>query len=936
MAIHASPGAYFETTDYSLYAPQLSTTNLALVGKTAKGPTKITHCTTVRQFTDTFGIPRKGDFSALGAVSFLESGSSLWFKRLVGSDATKATVEIPKAVFISDEIIGTADNTGKYLFNATLNHEPVSGTVELKIVDPESDSNYIVISDSDNGDGTGVFSPFYNSAITNYSNFIDYDTGECRFTLSDDIDNGLTAGSDRTIIIEYNKKEYNVTNESAKTITAVSGSLSYSFLLKYSNITPGSSFALTINSSNDEVYTFTMGEETATDGTYILIGKNADDDTVTAVTAGSNIINTETGFCKITFASGDNLSIGDVILATYKHTMLKSKTVGTIGATNADGSVQGLSFIGSLNNVIFPGSVSIKIQEADNDTVIDTVIVANDNSNGKFIADPSFKDDSSVAIESVVTSNNTINYKERTLSVSLVTPPANGFILKASYMAKYSQVIYTATTSVTDGVIAGTMTVKPIVKNSLTISFKDNKHIVTDDGEGNLVVYKSVDSTGVNDGLLSVNGTVDYENATINLSYIFDLVKDDDVTVSYLSKFANAKAVSVGNYYNNTKIQFFKDSYYGYGLKVWNPDQYLTQNPYETWKNIVFDDSSKPAYFNNKIISSLIEFDIIDANSSEMPVLNTVLTLTGGDDDAVGINESTAIVALNEFANYETYDVNLMACPDFPGSKAVISALIDICEVQRGDCFAIVDTPAQLTPQEAVDWHNGDGRWANENAVNSSFTGLYYPWLQILDSFTESLQWVPPSVKLVSVFAYNDSVTDVWNAPAGLRRGRIYKTQQVERVLTIGERDLLYATGTNAINPIYDKTGDGIVVYGQKTTQRMPSALDRINVSRLIIYTTKVLATAVKYLNFEPNDEKTWLQYKQLVEPFLANIKTRRGLYEFKIICDSSTNTPFNIDNNTMIAEIWLKPTKTAERIITRFNITSTGASLSTMSSASA
>jgi len=298
----------------------------------------------------------------------------------------------------------------------------------------------------------------------------------------------------------------------------------------------------------------------------------------------------------------------------------------------------------------------------------------------------------------------------------------------------------------------------------------------------------------------------------------------------------------------------------------------------------------------------------------------------GGDNDEKNINESSVIRALNEFNNAESIDINLIAVPDFPGEKVIINKLIQLCEVERGDTFALVDPPQSLTVQQVVEWHNGDGQWANENSLNSSYAALYYPWVQIYNQFTESLQWVPPSVKIVSVYAYSDSVSEVWFAPAGLNRGRLFTTEKTERNLNVNDRDYMYSTMTNAVNPIVNFIADGIVVYGQKTLQRKPSATDRVNVMRLLLYMKKVLATAVKYLLFEPNDELTWILYRQLVEPFVEDIRRRRGLYEFKVVCDHTTTTPYDIDNNTMIGEIWLKPTKAAERIINRFILTSTGA----------
>jgi phage tail sheath protein FI len=486
-------------------------------------------------------------------------------------------------------------------------------------------------------------------------------------------------------------------------------------------------------------------------------------------------------------------------------------------------------------------------------------------------------------------------------------------------MAKYSQVIDTISAGGSEsGSVSATMTMAPIVKGSVRVLIKDSE--LVDDGEGRLIGP-------------SGNGTVNYDLGMINVNYVQTLVEGDTITASYLSKLGDASALYEGDSYNGIKLQFYKDPFSGYGLKVWNATQLTTQTPEENWKDLNFTDVNSIKYFMNRVSSNLIRLTLHDSDVTAVPLLNVVLTLSGGNDDAENITPFIAATALSDFSNSETYDINLLACPDFPGDKTVASSLIQICEAERGDCFAIIDPPQNLTPQQVVNWSNGDGQWANENSLNSSFAALYYPWLQISDPFTESLQWVPPSVRIVSVYAYNDSKAEVWNAPAGLNRGRLFKVQKVERNLNIGDRDLLYSTGSNAVNPICDFVGDGIVVFGQKTLQRAPTALDRVNVMRMILYVTKILATATRYLLFEPNDRLTWIQYTQLVNPLINDIKQRRGLYEFKVVCDETTNTPYDIDNNTMVAEIWMKPTKTAERLINRFIITSTGASFSELKS---
>jgi len=881
MPIFASPGVYFETIDYSVYAPRLSKTILALVGKASKGPTEPTFVSTARQFTDLFGTPRRGDYSSLAALSFLEFGSSLWFQRIVGSAATKASVEIPRAYEISNELLATADNTGKYIFTGTLASSPVPGTVEITISDPNDATNNIVIHDDLNGD----FSAYLNSGISAYPNFIDYDTGEYRFTLS-------SVSPSDVIELRYNYSETDVTAENTLTVAVVDSDGEYTGILAHPNIvtaveTPAT-FTLSVEVGTD-TYTFTPSAP-ITDG-FTLTGKNEAD-----VTVGTGTLNTATGVWTVdldTNPGSYNVEQGDIFVAAYTYSTFKIKNLGTVGASNPDGEagdVYGASYIGTLGTVVNPNTVTV---------LVDGTSTCTDDGDGNIIT-------------GVLTCTNDINYTTKAVSFALVSAPTTGFEVRASYMAKYTHVIDTIGVGGSEsGSVSATVTMAPIVKGSVTVFVKTTE--LVDDGDGNLI--------GDNG-----NGTIDYNTGIINVNYVQTLVEGDTITATYLSKLGEVSSLYEGSYYNNMTVEFYKDPFYGYGLKVWNPSQLTTQTPEENWKSITFVDNSTTSYFLNKITSTLVEITLFDEDVTATPVLNTKLVLTGGDEDEANINNYSAISALASFQNAETYDINLVACPDFPGDRAVANELISLCEVSRGDCFALIDPPIGLTPQQVVNWHNGDGQWANEVAFNSSFAALYYPWLQISDTFTESLQWVPPSVRVASVYAYNDSVSEVWNAPAGLNRGRLFKVQKLERSLAAGDRDLLYATNSNAVNPLCDFVSNGPVVYGQKTLQRTPTALDRVNVRRLLIYVTKLLATATQYLVFQPNDMITWSQYVNMVQPYLDSIKSRRGLYDFRVVCDSSTNSNYDIDTNTMYAEVWLQPTRTAERIINRFLITSTGA----------
>jgi len=884
MPIHASPGVYFETIDFSLYAPKLSQSILALVGKTRKGPTEPTFVSSVRQFVDLFGAPRVGEYSSLAAVSFLEFGNALWFSRILGSGAKKASVDIPTAMVIKDELVTTAANDNSYIFEIELEHSPVPGTLELKLVDPNNPSNYSIIND----DGNGSFPLTLNPNISQYSNFIDYDTGEYRFTLTSEPETGSE------ISIKYNTVTRSVVAEETLIVETVDESTAtYSGMLSHSNLVDIDVFKLEIRSTaTNDTYTFTVDSE-LTDGVYRLIGVNSMEASI-----GNGSINTINGAWNVVF-SGVNVASGDVFKASYKYNTFKIKTLGKVGDISPEGYVYNKAFIGSLNSVVYPGTVTILVNGEEK---------ASDNGEGRFIGN-------------VVTAENKIDYANKKIDIALSYPLKAGYQIFANYSAKYLDIIEVVSEEKTTDSISGVLSKSPIIKESVRVKI-GNILVLVDDGNGNLIKDdSSVSGSG--------NGTINYDTGEFSINYMANLNTGDIITIDFLSKMGSVTALYEGEYYNGMKVRFTRDNFGNYGLEVWAPELNITQLPSERFKNINFDDPSDRNFITNSVISNYINIILENEEAGHIPILNTVLQLTDGFDDFENISEYSAINALSKFANTEQYDINLIACPDFPGNKTVINKLIQLCEVERGDCFAIVDPPRNLTVQDVVNWHNGAGRWLNENALNSSFAALYYPWIQISDEFSESLQWVPPSVRIVSVFAYNDRVAEVWNAPAGLNRGRLFKVQKTERQLNVSDRDLLYATGTNAVNPICDFVGDGIVVYGQKTLQRKPSALDRVNVMRLLIYVTKILATATKYLLFEPNDRLTWILYTQLVDPLLSDIKQRRGLYEFKVICDETTNTPSDIDNNTMVAEVWLKPTKVAERLINRFVITSTGASFS-------
>jgi hypothetical protein len=240
----------------------------------------------------------------------------------------------------------------------------------------------------------------------------------------------------------------------------------------------------------------------------------------------------------------------------------------------------------------------------------------------------------------------------------------------------------------------------------------------------------------------------------------------------------------------------------------------------------------------------------------------------------------------------------------------------------RKDLLFIADTPIHLEPLEAVDFRKGQGMYSHA-AFNSSYAALYYPWLEISDPVTSRNKLVPPCGAIAGCMARSDQKTNVWNAPAGIDRGRIFNTLSVAYTTSQGERDVLYPEGINVIAVFPDT---GINIWGQKTLQSQPSAVDRINVRRLMMFMEEAMSESSRFVVFEPNHPQTWRALGRLINPFLQDIKDKGGVYDFAFQCDEETNTPVVIDRNEMVARVFVKPTKTAEFIELNFILTNTGA----------
>ena len=285
-------------------------------------------------------------------------------------------------------------------------------------------------------------------------------------------------------------------------------------------------------------------------------------------------------------------------------------------------------------------------------------------------------------------------------------------------------------------------------------------------------------------------------------------------------------------------------------------------------------------------------------------------------DNVQGLVADNYTVSLNLLANRDAYRYNLITVPGLYNAdySSPITTMINNSQF-RGDNIAVIDLVRYGTGINSVTQQAA--------SRDTSYAATYWPWLQTVDPDLGSLVWVPASTMIPGVYAFNDRAGEAWFAPAGLNRGGLSTVVRAERKLTNGNRDTLYQDN---VNPIATFPNTGVVVFGQKTLQTKASALDRVNVRRLLIALKNYISQIADNLVFEANTIATRNNFLSQVNPYLESVQQRQGLYAFKVVMDESNNTPDVIDRNQLIGQIYLQPTKTAEFIYLDFNILPTGA----------
>ena len=356
---------------------------------------------------------------------------------------------------------------------------------------------------------------------------------------------------------------------------------------------------------------------------------------------------------------------------------------------------------------------------------------------------------------------------------------------------------------------------------------------------------------------------------------------------SYLSKGSDATDyLGNSNYYKN---KIFKDSKYVYAV---DPVSYSTTR--STWG----------------LPLSNTDYDTLNATST--------WSLSGGTYQ--NVTDADLVAAYDLFANANDVDVSLVITGD--ADITVQQYVIDNIVNSRKDCVAFLSPPASAVINQGGSESANITTWNEDLSRSTSYAVVDSGWKYMFNKYNNTYVWVPLNGDTAGLCVYTDSIRDPWFSPAGFNRGNLKNVVKLAWNPNKTDRDTLYAQG---INPVVSLQGNGTLLYGDKTLQAKPSAFDRINVRRLFIVLEKTIAQAAKYSLFEFNDEFTRAQFVSLVTPFLRDVQGRRGIYDFRVVCDATNNTPQVIDSNQFIGDIYIKPARSINFIQLNFVAVRTG-----------
>jgi hypothetical protein len=363
-------------------------------------------------------------------------------------------------------------------------------------------------------------------------------------------------------------------------------------------------------------------------------------------------------------------------------------------------------------------------------------------------------------------------------------------------------------------------------------------------------------------------------------------------TYPFISKAVDASINGSSNYYKNV---IFNNSRYVYAI---DPPSY--NETFSTWGTTAA----------NTTFANL--------------TTNQQISLSGGND-VLPVNGDFQL-GYDLFANKE--DVNISLVITGEANTIVQQYVIDNVVNSRKDCVAFISPPASAVDTLSADQVVGITTWLTSLSRSSSYVVADSGYKYMYDKYNNKYRYIPLNGDVAGLCVNTDTVRDPWYSPAGLNRGQVKNAIKLAWNPNKTQRDAIYSLG---VNPVISMPGQGIILFGDKTLQSKPSAFDRINVRRLFIVLEKAIAEAAKYSLFEFNDEFTRAQFVALVTPFLRDVQGRRGVTDFKVVCDTTNNTPQVIDSNQFVGDIYIKPARSVNFIQLNFVAVGTGVDFTTV-----
>jgi len=501
-----------------------------------------------------------------------------------------------------------------------------------------------------------------------------------------------------------------------------------------------------------------------------------------------------------------------------------------------------------------------------------------------------------------------------------------GASLLVTRVASGSYTVATASIASTGGPAAfqlNTLSVGTIMNNAISGSTVSQGSLIS--GSAANVRWEIVGyNTGSGQFTLNIRRGDDYENNKNVLESWSGLSLDPNQTnfISYVigDQYQTlTQDASTGAYYLQNTGSYANKSKYVYVASVNTTPNYFDQTgrPQNQY-TASLPQSGSGSYnggFGGAIGAFWGSYGLAPLNMFEN-IPNITSTYTQNATNVQGVYGPDYDTAISLLANQDQYDFNIIYAPGLTNQNAPteINSLLNLSS-NRGDNISVVDLVGYNQQLATVT--------AAAQSFDNSYGATYWPWIQIKSAETGRMNFIPASVLVPAVYEYNDKIAAEWWAPAGLNRGGLATALQPERRLSLTDRNNLYAA---KVNPIATFTGVGTVIYGQKTLQAKATALDRVNVRRLLISLKRYIRQIGQTLVFEPNTQVTWNKFVNQVNPYLESVQQKQGLYAFQVIMDSTNNTPDQIDRNILVGSIYLQPTRVAEFIQLDFNILPTGA----------